>query len=248
MSWRPEDDTWIPSPEQLAAYADGELDRCGSTAPLKRRIEVWLVDHPGAAAELEAQHRLARLWKTSRAPEPSDLAWDQLWQRIKQAPPHHPGKPGRLWTTRRIIWAAALLATAASLVLAVTLSRRDPAGPSSPEADLEPFPVALAEDVDIFEVHGGDTQTLAVSRLFDGGLLPVASSLEVEVLHVNGADTRALVVGELPVKGDLVLARNDEIKILNMDPDETDNMVPDVLKDKADNPMIWAPVTPAPDK
>src|SRR5262249_33300837 len=134
MSWRPEDDTWNPSPEQLAAYADGELDRCGSTAPLKRRIEVWLADHPGAAAALEAQQRLDRLWKSSRPAEPSDLAWDQLWQRIKQAPSDHPGKSGRRWTARRVIWATALLVTAASLVLAVTLSPRDPADPSPPEA------------------------------------------------------------------------------------------------------------------
>src|SRR5262249_40881575 len=155
------------------------------------------------------QQRLDRLWKSSRPAEPSDLAWDQLWQRIKQAPSNHPGKSGSRWTARRVIWATALLVTAASLVLAVTLSPRDPAGPLPPEADLEPFPVASAGDVDIFEVHGNDTQTLAVSRLFDGGLLPVASSQEVEVLRVNGADTRALVVGELPVKGDLVLARND---------------------------------------
>src|SRR5205823_2431220 len=48
----------VPSPGQLAAYVDGELD-----AAACRRVEAWLAAHPEAAAEIEAQRRLADLWR-----------------------------------------------------------------------------------------------------------------------------------------------------------------------------------------
>ena len=40
----------VPSPGQLAAYVDGELD-----AAACRQVEAWLATHPEAAAEIEAQ-------------------------------------------------------------------------------------------------------------------------------------------------------------------------------------------------
>jgi hypothetical protein len=147
---------------------------------------------------------------------------------------------------RRVIWAAALLMTAAAAVLVAvtaafrTTDRREP----SP-AEVEPFPVASAQEIEILRIEGADTQTLAVSHLFDDGKFPVASSEEIEILRVNGADTGAVVVGELPVRGPLVLAKAGEVQVLSIDPAK-DNMVPDAHM--GETPMIWAPTATATDK
>src|SRR5205814_7023357 len=44
-----------PTPEQLAAYADGELADADRAA-----VEAWLLRDPSAAAEVEAQRRLTQ--------------------------------------------------------------------------------------------------------------------------------------------------------------------------------------------
>src|SRR5205823_14557981 len=58
-----------PSPGQLAAFVDGALDPAAS-----RQVEAWLAAHPEAAAEVEAQRRLAALWRATPAPAPDDAA------------------------------------------------------------------------------------------------------------------------------------------------------------------------------
>ena len=46
-----------PSPEQIAAYLDGEHEQLGGLNP--DRIERWLKGHPEAAEQVRAQRRLA---------------------------------------------------------------------------------------------------------------------------------------------------------------------------------------------
>jgi hypothetical protein len=244
MSWRPEDTNWKPNPEQLAAYGDGELDRCGAGAPLKRRIEEWLVDNPEAAGDLAAQRRLDRLCQATLASAPPEAAWDKVWTAIKEAPQNLPA-PRSKWAARRVIWAAALLVTAAAAVLlAVTATLRTTDRNEPFPEEIEPFPVASAEEIDVFRIEGADTQTLAVSHLFDDKEFPVASSEEIEILRVNGADTDALVVGEPPVRGPLDLAKAGEVKVVSMDPARKDNMVPDARMGETP-PMIWMPLDSA---
>ncbi len=63
-----------PSPEQLTAFLDGELDVAG-----RARVEAWLADRPAAAAEIDGQRRVARLWgetpRPSQAPTPGRPSW-----------------------------------------------------------------------------------------------------------------------------------------------------------------------------
>ncbi|HYV37817.1 MAG TPA: hypothetical protein VE988_19180, partial [Gemmataceae bacterium] len=77
---------WTPSPELLAAFADGELDQRNA---LRRNIEDWLAAHPDAANELEAQLELTRLLGATTPAEPSPHTWADMWARINNSPARH---------------------------------------------------------------------------------------------------------------------------------------------------------------
>src|SRR5262249_14672182 len=114
------DDGWAPAPEQLAAYADGELEGPLHT-PLKQRVAEWLADHPDARAELESYRRLAEVWQATTPAEPDDGAWRAVWQRLERIPPPQPvEKVGpRKW--RVLPWVAAAVAAAGIVWLALWL-------------------------------------------------------------------------------------------------------------------------------
>src|SRR5207247_5654688 len=59
-----------PTPEQLGAYADGEL-----SAPDRATIDSWLRRHPAHAAEVDALRSLTQLWHDTPPPQPSAHAW-----------------------------------------------------------------------------------------------------------------------------------------------------------------------------
>ena len=84
----------VPSPGQLAAYVDGELDAAGC-----RQVEIWLAAHPEAAAEVEGCRRLARLWQSAAPPEPAPAAWAAAWGRVEAALPMR--APARTWGAGR---------------------------------------------------------------------------------------------------------------------------------------------------
>ena len=62
---------WVPSPELLAAYFDGEFEGRDDLALLRQRLEDWLDRHPGARCELAEYHRLRHLWLETTPPEPT---------------------------------------------------------------------------------------------------------------------------------------------------------------------------------
>lgn len=107
-------------------------------------------------------------------------------------------------------WGAPLLATAAGLALLVGYWPRSP------------------------EVPPPDVRA-AVEEVF-----PVATASEVTILRVEGADTNTLVVGELPVHGPLELAGPGDVALTSVQPDAHDNMVPRVLLQGPQRPIIWA--------
>jgi anti-sigma factor RsiW len=207
-----------PRPELLAAYVDGELD-----APVRRQVEAWLTEHPEAAAEVEAQRRLAQSWQAGSPPEPTQAEWAAVLDRIEAAlpsaavEPKETGSPWGLgirpWLTRAAALLIAVLlggAGVAALVLALL-----PGRPVSPD-DLaarepaEPYPVVLAG--------------------------------EVEIVSMHGADAAALVVGEPPAKGPYALLARGEVTLLAIEPDE-DDMVPLVtMNESTTAPMIVAPL------
>ena len=120
-----------PSPEQLAAFLDGELDPAA-----RPQVEAWLSANPDAAAEIDGQRRLARLWADNRPPEPAPAAWDATLGRIEARLPrptaHRP---------RRLLWPLWLGAGAAAVVAAVLLTR--PFWPGQPPKAPKVDPIAV---------------------------------------------------------------------------------------------------------
>jgi hypothetical protein len=223
ISWKGDEEP-APTPEQLAAYADGELDGRPEWEPLRRRIEAWLARHPEAADDLEAQRRLRRLCRATTPPEPSEAAWSHVLARLQQLPRTPaggaPGRPG--YGLRFAAWAvAALAATAAAVWLSLALLR--PAGgpelvrqaPRGPERREVPFkvPRPVPVEVEPFAVATGD---------------------EVEVLSIKGADTSTLVVGELPFSGPMVLVQAGEVEVQRVERD--------VRMGSTGPPMVWMPL------
>jgi anti-sigma factor RsiW len=146
-----------PTPQLLAAFLDGELDR--RTAA---RVAGWLDRHPEAAAELDAEHCLERLWASSPLPEPNQAEWSAVRKRIETALP-----PSAHRLRRHTRWAG--LAGAAAVLLALLLHR--PTGKEQPlphplaEPAVTPFAVVADNDVEILSMDAADTEALVVGEL-----------------------------------------------------------------------------------
>jgi hypothetical protein len=148
-----------PSPEQFAAFLDGELD-----AGARARVEVWLTNHPSAAEEIEGQRQVMRIWQASVPTEPSPAAWSAAFHRIeaKLRPVSH-----RPRAMRRTLWLSAGLA--AAVFVAVLLARQFQPGPTptrppliasggvsvigTETPDQEPILLASQDDVSIVNVE-----------------------------------------------------------------------------------------------
>jgi anti-sigma-K factor RskA len=185
MTERPNDEVPGVTPERLAAYADGELGPAERAA-----VETWLADHAEARAEVEAQHRLTRLWQAAAPPEPSEAAWAGARDRVEAAV-RHPGPAGRGRVARRRTgptWRlSALAAGTAAAVLGLFLAQHywpKPAGP--------PLPVATSEDVDIISMDAGDIGALVVGDPPVQGPLELASAEDVTV-DDTGQDVNVII-------------------------------------------------------
>jgi hypothetical protein len=139
-----------PTPEQLGAYADGELTNADRAA-----VEAWLDRQPALAAEVDEWQRLTQLWRDTPPPPPAPGAWATVGNEIKARlrAPSQPTVPSAL---PRFGW---LVAAAAVLAL-VFLGKGN--GPVS--ATEEPYPVVSAEDVDILSIAGMDCDYLAGAK------------------------------------------------------------------------------------
>jgi hypothetical protein len=212
------DDDAVPSPELLAAYADGELDRDPDLGPVKEQVERWLARHPEAAAELAVQAQLRRLCQETAPADPGDTAWDGVRVRILAGLSEPAAEPARRSAGRLLGWLAGGLGTAAAVLwLALTLWPRSEG----------PAPVAGPEPK--------QAKAPAVEPL------AVATEDEVEIVEVQGSAADTLVVGTPPVQGDLVLVEKGDVSVTRVEPAPPDNMVPQVVLDGA-NPMIWSPL------
>lgn len=190
-----------PTPEQLAAYADGELD-----AAARRQCADWLDAHPDAAAEVEAWRRLARVWESAAPPEPGPAAWDAALGRIANSLPGDSRGPVR--AGRRFILWSSLLAAAAAAALTVSLSaklfRVVPADSSDDPNEREPYPVATADEVTIISMDIRDTEALVVVLPPIHGPLDFAAFEDIEVVetlppHQDAAAPRLDVQLALPM-------------------------------------------------
>jgi hypothetical protein len=172
----------VPSPGQLAAYVDGELD-----AAACRQVEAWLATHPEAAAEVEAQRRLADLWRATAPPEPSAAAWAALGERIAAGV----SAPTRPPVGRRLIRLGLWGSAAAGLLLA-WLTFRPPPHEAVPDvtgstAAVEPYRVVDPEDVEIISIAAADHGALIVGDPPLREPLVMVAAGDVEVQSVDPA-------------------------------------------------------------
>ena len=167
-----------PTPEQLGAYADGELSDADRDA-----VDAWLHRHPALAAEVDALQRVTQLWRDTPPPQPGPGAWSTVRNKI-EARLNGPSKPAVPPPTSPRFG----LVFAAAAVLALVLLGK--ANGPVPAAE-EPFPVISADDVAILSITGNDCACLVaarppVSRIDDHEL---AMQDDVVVLNWDGLQT-----------------------------------------------------------
>jgi hypothetical protein len=190
----PNDSSWAPSPELLAGYFDGEFEGRDDLAPLRQRLENWLVANPGGRAELAEHRRLRHLWLETMPTDPAPAAWHGVLCRLKRSlatrrpAPRHARQP--------MPWKWAYLAGAACVLVAFFLSKELAQAPE----DNEPFPVASEREVVILRVEGADTGTLVVGELPLQGPLVLVGPGDVTLTSIEPAQ-RDNMVPEVNVTG-----------------------------------------------
>jgi len=177
---------WGPSPEILAAYADGELEGRDDLVLLRQRVESWLLAHPEAQAHVADLRRLHRLCQQAAPPEPAAATWNAMLLRIDAAR-NQPGPVSARSRWPRVAgWVAA---SVACIGLAASLWWQP-------------------------RNHGPLNGTSAKVSHDEEETFVVAQSSEVEILRVEGEDIHTLVVGQLPVKGSLELVSEGDVTLV----------------------------------
>lgn len=172
------DPNWKPSPELLAAFADGELDGRDEAAELRAHIEGWLAANPAAQAELDANRRLRRLWDRTSPPEPSAETWRKTVAGVQRPAPAPPRSSGG-----RVLVGAALVACLGWALL--LLGNFDTQKPKPP---VEVFQVAEDADVDIIHIDGTSIDSIVVGRLPLSGPLELADPGDVLITNIAPRD------------------------------------------------------------
>jgi anti-sigma factor RsiW len=141
-----------PSPEELMAFADGELG-----PERAREVAAWLARHPDVGAEVRELHRFQDFWERSAPPEPAPATWARVLKGIEAAVPAL--RPAGRWKRYRPLWLSAAAAAALALVV-LGRSLLTTVPPDGTGADEGPFPVAEAHEVDIISMDAHDADAL----------------------------------------------------------------------------------------
>jgi hypothetical protein len=168
-----------PSPEQFAAYSDGELGPADRAA-----VDEWLLDHPAERAEVDAARRLARLMQATAAADPGEAAWAGVLERVAAAPPAPAPRP-----KRRHRWIALVVVAAAGLAAAAVVLALLPGQP------VEPLHVVSEDDIEIISMDGGDVRALVVGQPPVHGPFVLASAGDITV-EDTGHDVEVVVPEE----------------------------------------------------
>jgi hypothetical protein len=196
-----------PTPEQLQAYADGELDQRTHAS-----VEAWLDLRPDAQAEVEAMRRIVTLYRDSPPAEPCPGAWEDTLGHIKAAlpMPGPSGKPpasrvGSRWGVRLLLGLAACAAVLGGVLLARPLWFAPPVEPAVVHGGdgEEPFPVATAQDINVIRVDARDADSLVLSP-------PVMGSFDV----AEPEEIELLAVGPDPARGRRVRMTNGSVAMI----------------------------------
>jgi anti-sigma factor RsiW len=174
-----------PTPEQIAAWVDGESSRGEAD-----RVETWVADHPEARRDAESMAQLTRLYRDQPIPMPSEARWrstlDQIRPRVAPTP-----EAARRWRS----WLGVAIASAA-LVGAVILARNLwPSPTPAPiartsqvpdEEDEEPFAVARSSEVHIIRMDAEDADRVVTGRPLLG-TMDFAGPGDIDVLKIQPA-------------------------------------------------------------
>jgi hypothetical protein len=219
MKWNRTDPE--PDPEQLTAWADGELDRADA-----ERVESWLARHPDA----DEPGRIVRLFRDHPPPEPAERAWqaaltsiaDRAMKPAAAAEAMPRGLSFPRWRSRVLLALAASAAVLGGVLLARSFwSERldEPKGPHI--AKVEP------------------TQREQLPRPAEdaGEPFPVATLGEVEIISVSAEDADRVMMGQ-PLLGTFEVAAPDDVQIVKMEPHD-DGQMPSFHRGQ-EVPMILA--------
>jgi hypothetical protein len=207
-------DSWTPSRELLAAFADGELEDRPHLAELLRQIEGWLADHPEAYDELEAQVELTRVMAATAAALPASATWAEVWSRIVGAP--------RVAVARWKVWSIAGLVTAAAAAIVFAVLRFGSPEPAPTPAPPKPGPSS----------PGVPMVQVAVEPL------EVATADEIEIVRVAGADTGSLVTVNLPINRPIELLEPHEVDVQP----PANNSAGTEVHQSGSGPIVWTPL------
>lgn len=167
---------WKPTPELLAAFADGELDARDDAAELRARIERWLAKNPQAEAELVGNRRLKAIFERTNPPTPSSETWRSVLERIHERPAVP--EPQRTSAGAWLIGAGAAACLVWVVLLAGSFWR-------TPAESTEVLMVATDADVEIVHVEGNAIDSLVVGLLPLNGVLELANPGEVIITSVT---------------------------------------------------------------
>ena len=153
-----------PSPEQLAAYVDGELDPAA-----RLRVEAWLKADPATRDAIDGHRRLARHWEAARPPQPNAAAWTATFARTEaRCTPlsRRRGLPRTLWLS-----AGAAAAVLAALMVGRVFLYPDRPAPSHPplahvvpgSSGAEDILLASQDDISIINVEPFQDDDMAPS-------------------------------------------------------------------------------------
>jgi hypothetical protein len=202
-----------PTPADLSAWADGELD-----ADRAAQVESWLADHPQAAAEADAARRIVGLYRAHPPAEPSPDAWLGVRQRIDAALAA-PAKPSGPWRTRWP-WFLAVTLTAAAMLGGVLL-----AGALMPwhggKPDDSPRVILPPED--------DNEEPFAV-----------ASASEVHIISMDVRDADRVLMGQ-PLLGPFEFVSGSEIELVKVEPDWEEGTMPKLQRGDQVPMVIVAP-------
>ena len=205
----PHGDCYQPTALEIAAFLDGELDRQAHLAALRRRIQEYLLDHPQAGAAALAQRRLKLLMHATGSPEPAEDSWNAIQAHLEKLPAPAAAVRPPWWSAAGVVAAAVLLAGAAAALVAVIVWPAEPLAdaptppaparveiakkkqpdappqsqqtPASRQADLEPFPVATADEIEILSIGGADVKSVFVRHFPMNSPLPIPEAGEVTI-------------------------------------------------------------------
>jgi hypothetical protein len=189
MSLDPNNPERPPTPERLAAYADGEMSAADAEA-----TEAWLREHPEAAAEVESQRRLAGLWQAHTPPEPAPTDWDKTLNAIQAGVRAAKPKPVRRGGSRLLRIGLGLAAACLALLLLGRTYWPTPGKPPvSVSDDEEPYPVAGSDEITIISMDPRESRFLVV------GLPPINGDMEwASMDDVTLVDTQPNDGGQKP--------------------------------------------------